>query len=56
MFSVLPGLMINIVFGAIMIGKMLPLGQRLWNHSAPHAILGGVYSFGQFAIEGLGRV
>ena len=51
--SALPGLLINIVFGGIMIGKTLPSMRRIWNDAAPHAILGGVFSFGQFAIGGL---
>jgi ESS family glutamate:Na+ symporter len=51
--STLPGLLINIVFGGIMIGKRLPSVRRIWNDAAPHAILGGVFSFGQFAIGGL---
>jgi glutamate:Na+ symporter, ESS family len=51
--SALPGLLINIVFGGIMIGKRLPRARRIWDDAAPHAILGGVFSFGQFAIGGL---
>ena len=51
--STLPGLLINIVFGGIMIGKTLPSVRRIWNDAAPHAILGSVFSFGQFAIGGL---
>jgi ESS family glutamate:Na+ symporter len=51
--STLPGLLINVVFGGIMIGKTLPSMRRIWNDAAPHAILGGVFSFGQFAIGGL---
>ncbi|GAB3056163.1 sodium/glutamate symporter [Intrasporangium mesophilum] len=51
--SALPGLLINVVFGGIMIGKRLPSFGRIWNDAAPHAILGSVYSFGQFAIGGL---
>jgi glutamate:Na+ symporter, ESS family len=51
--SALPGLLINIVFGGIMVGKTLPSMRRIWNDAAPHAILGGVFSFGQFAIGGL---
>src|SRR5262245_47357929 len=51
--ATLPGLLINIVFGGIMIGKTLPSMRRIWDHAAPHAILGSVYSFGQFAIGGL---
>ena len=51
--SALPGLLINVVFGGIMLGKTLPSMGRIWNDAAPHAILGGVFSFGQFAIGGL---
>jgi glutamate:Na+ symporter, ESS family len=51
--SALPGLLINVVFAGIMIGKTLPSVRRIWNDAAPHAILGGVFSFGQFAIGGL---
>jgi ESS family glutamate:Na+ symporter len=51
--SALPGLLINVVFGGILIGKTLPSMRRIWNDAAPHAILGGVFSFGQFAIGGL---
>jgi glutamate:Na+ symporter, ESS family len=51
--SALPGLMINVVFAGVMIGKRLPSMRRIWNDAAPHAILGGVFSFGQFAIGGL---
>jgi ESS family glutamate:Na+ symporter len=51
--SAMPGLLINIVFGGIMIGKTLPSMRRIWDDAAPHAILGGVFSFGQFAIGGL---
>jgi ESS family glutamate:Na+ symporter len=51
--SALPGLLINVVFGGIMLGKTLPSMGRIWDHAAPHAILGGVFSFGQFAIGGL---
>jgi glutamate:Na+ symporter, ESS family len=51
--SALPGLLINVVFGGILIGKTLPSVRRIWDDAAPHAILGGVFSFGQFAIGGL---
>jgi ESS family glutamate:Na+ symporter len=51
--STLPGLLINIVFGGILIGKTLPSVRKIWNDAAPHAILGSVFSFGQFAIGGL---
>lgn len=51
--ATLPGLLINVVFGGILIGKTLPSTRRIWQHAAPHVILGSVFSFGQFAIGGL---
>lgn len=48
----LPGLLINVVFAAILIGKTLPTVRELWASSAPHVILGSVLSFGQFALGG----
>ena len=51
--SALPGILINIVCGGIMIGKVLPSLREIWSDAAPHAILGSVFSFGQFAIGGL---
>ncbi len=51
--SRLPGLMINIVFAGIMIGKALPSAREIWQESAPHVILGSAFSFGQFALGAL---
>ncbi|MCK0091742.1 sodium:glutamate symporter [Rhodococcus sp. F64268] len=52
-WRVIPGLMINVVFGAIMIGKTLPKPRQLWDAAAPHALFGAFLSFGQFALGGL---
>lgn len=52
----LPGIMINIVFAAIMIGKSLPKLKDIWRESAPHVILGSIFSFGQFALGSLAVV
>lgn len=52
-WRVIPGLMINVVFGAIMIGKTLPKPTQLWRAAAPHALFGAFLSFGQFALGGL---
>ncbi|MBO1738240.1 sodium/glutamate symporter [Leifsonia sp. TF02-11] len=51
--SRLPGLMINIVFAGVMLGKRLPSVRTFWRESAPHFILGSVFSFGQFALGAL---
>jgi ESS family glutamate:Na+ symporter len=49
----LPGLMINVVFAGVMLGKRLPSVRTFWRESAPHFILGSVFSFGQFALGAL---
>lgn len=51
-WRVMPGLMINVVFGAIMIGKTLPGPRQLWKAAAPHALFGTFLSLGQFALGG----
>lgn len=52
-WRVIPGLMINVVFGSIMLGKTLPSPRQLWQAAAPHALFGAFLSFGQFALGGL---
>jgi ESS family glutamate:Na+ symporter len=52
-WSSLPGLLINVVFAAVMLGKRLPPLRTIWSDSAPHFILGSAYSFGQFALGAL---
>ncbi|GAB25079.1 sodium/glutamate symporter [Gordonia polyisoprenivorans NBRC 16320 = JCM 10675] len=52
-WRVIPGLMINVVFAAIMLGKTLPSPRALWDAAAPHALFGAFLSFGQFALGGL---
>ena len=52
-WRVLPGIFINIVFAAILLGKTLPSLGQLWQQSAPHFISGAMLSFGQFAVGAL---
>ena len=52
-WRVMPGLLINVAFGAIMIGKTLPKPRQLWQAAAPHALFGTFLSLGQFALAGL---
>lgn len=51
--AALPGILINVVFAAIMIGKSLPRVRQIWTDAAPHVILGSIFSFGQFALGAL---
>lgn len=52
-WSALPGMLINIVFAAIMLGKSLPSLGTIWKQSSGHFILGSILSFGQFALGSL---
>lgn len=52
-WRVIPGLLINVVFASIMIGKVLPRARDLWKAAAPHALFGAMLSFGQFFLGGL---
>ncbi|TCT14660.1 ESS family glutamate:Na+ symporter [Natranaerovirga pectinivora] len=49
-WSFLPGLMINIVFAALFIGKKIPNIKSVWELAGPQVILGYIISFGQYAI------
>ncbi len=44
----LPGLLINVVFAAILLGKALPSFGRIWRASAPQALFGATLSLGQY--------
>lgn len=52
-WATLPGLLINVVFAAVMLGKALPSLRVIWQTSAPHVIFGSALSFGQFALGSL---
>lgn len=51
-WSAIPGLMISVVFAAIMLGRNLPPLRGLWRAAKPHFIMGTFLSFGQFALGG----
>lgn len=48
-WSALPGLLINVVFASILLGKVLPSLREIWNASASSALFGVTLSFGQYA-------
>ncbi|BAU33338.1 sodium/glutamate symporter [Microcella alkaliphila] len=52
-WATLPGLLINVVFAAVMLGNKLPKPAQIWRASAPHVIFGSALSFGQFALGAL---
>jgi len=52
-WTVLPGLLINVMCGSLLLGERLPPLRKLWALSGPHVIMAGVMSGGQFAIAGI---
>ncbi len=48
-WSALPGLLINVVFASILLGKVLPSLRQIWTASASSALFGATLSFGQYA-------
>ena len=48
-WSELPGMLINVVFAAILLGKTLPKLSAIWRASAPQALFGATLSLGQYA-------
>ncbi len=45
-----PGLLINVVFVCILLGKTLPGIRAIWQRSAPHILFGYTLSFGQYVL------
>src|SRR5262245_26014195 len=46
----LPGLLVNVLCASLLLGERLPSLKGVWAISAPHVIMGGIMSFGQFAV------
>lgn len=49
----LPGVLINVMCAALLLGERLPPLKEIWGISGPHVIMAGIMSAGQFAIGGL---
>jgi len=49
----LPGVLINILCAALLLGERLPPIRTIWNISGPHVIMAGIMSAGQFAVAGI---
>src|SRR5262245_3451652 len=52
-WTVLPGLLINVMCASLLLGERLPSLKTIWSISGPHVIVAGIMSAGQFAIGGL---
>lgn len=49
-WSTLPGLFINVVFAALLLGKTVPSMKKIWHTAGPQIIMGHVVSFGQYVV------
>jgi len=49
----LPGVLINVLCAALLLGERLPPFRTIWNISGPHVIMAGIMSAGQFAVAGI---
>ena len=49
-WEALPGMLINIVFAAILLGKALPGLRKLWDESATQTLFGFTLSLGQYVV------
>ncbi len=49
----LPGVLINVMCAALLLGERLPPLRTIWSISGSHVIMAGVVSAGQFAIAGV---
>lgn len=49
-WSTLPGLLISVVFAALLMGKQLPSIPSIWRQSGPQVMFGYTLAFGQYAI------
>ena len=52
-WKALPGLLINVMCAALLLGERLPPLKRIWNISGSHVIMAGIMSGGQFAVAGV---
>jgi ESS family glutamate:Na+ symporter len=52
-WEVIPGLLINVMCASLLLGERLPAVKTIWGVSAPHVIMAGVASAGQYAIGGI---
>lgn len=52
-WSVLPGLLINVLAASLMLGERLPAPKIIWSTSGAHVLMAFAMSGGQFALAGI---
>jgi hypothetical protein len=49
-WSGIPGVLINVVFAALLMGKPLPGIRRIWHHAGPQVCFGQTVAWGQYVV------
>lgn len=49
-WSTLPGLLINIVFAALFLGKAIPSPRQIWLRAGPQVVFGQTLAWGQYVV------
>jgi glutamate:Na+ symporter, ESS family len=49
-WAAVPGLLINVVFAALLMGKPLPTLRRIWHYAGPQVCFGQTVAWGQYVI------
>ena len=52
-WKALPGMLINVMCAALLLGERLPPLKTIWNISGSHVIMAGIMSGGQFAVASI---
>jgi glutamate:Na+ symporter, ESS family len=52
-WKTLPGILINVMCAALLLGERLPPVKTIWNISGSHVIMAGIMSGGQFAVASI---
>ena len=52
-WKALPGLLINVMCAALLLGERLPPLKTIWSVSGTHVIMAGIMSAGQFAVASI---
>jgi len=49
-WAAIPGILINVVFAALLMGKPLPSLRRIWHHAGPQVCFGQTVAWGQYVV------
>jgi Na+/glutamate symporter len=49
-WAAMPGILINVVFAALLMGKPLPTLRQIWHHAGPQVCFGQTVAWGQYVV------